>query len=404
MISSPATILTLLRSNNLLNSATKEFWGANVPHVTLVQSKNEMVDQAINQFGNLLWVFGLTYAFSKGLDHLLKKAVAKDVIQAGVRQAKALTFKRPHQQAWYVLGKSLATYLFAGTYVMHSAFLRNWLTWKRTGAVNYTEMVGFQVNHSPGQVIKAKQSAQHDRQRFVKGMAIGLSAAAGVVALTMALVSKKVAFPKFLKVINHHFALPDGDYAKMKDLPLYFYWAVPAYLSLFLGSRDPLEKKEVLWRAGGFGLAFMILPRTIEKWVHRAVKGKVFKHFGSGKNVAFLSQLASGILFYASLPTVLNLVFRKHRAQKLGLLNASSPLRPLPLSVIPNPLPAEHQLLLANNKPLVMAMPYQDQYAAQQSVIQSGVLMSPSVNAFMPASRYSDNQLLVNQITQRYMN
>ncbi|MEB3206940.1 MAG: hypothetical protein VKK59_06305 [Vampirovibrionales bacterium] len=329
MIASPASILTLLRSNNLLNSATKEFWGANVPHVTLVQSKNEMVDQAINQFGNLWWVFGVTYAFSKGFDHLLKKVVSKDVIQAGVKHAKALTFKKPHQQAWYVLGKSLATYLFAGTYVMHSAFLRNWLTWKRTGAVNYTEMVGFQVNHTPQQVMKAKQSAHHDIHRFLKGMAIGLSAAVGVAGLTMGLVSKKVTFPKFLKGVNRHFGLPGGDYAKMKDLPLYFYWALPSYLSLFLGSRDPLEKKEVLWRAGGFGLAFMILPRTIEKWVNRAVKGKVFKHVGSGKNVAFLAQLASGIVFYASLPTVLNLVFRKNRAQKLGLLNSA--VQPLPL-------------------------------------------------------------------------
>lgn len=118
--------------------------------------------------------------------------------------------------------------------------------------------------------------------------------------------------------------LPKGDYKHLKDLPAYLFWAVPAYIGLYTGSRDKLEKKETLFKAAGFGLAFMILPKSL-KWVaEQFLKGKTFRGFGPGENVAFLIQLISGMIFYASIPTIINLFKRQERAENYGLLNSQN--------------------------------------------------------------------------------
>ncbi|MEB3245176.1 MAG: hypothetical protein VKJ06_04225 [Vampirovibrionales bacterium] len=362
-----AQTLSTLGRYNLWNSATKEFWGANVPHVALVQSKNEAIDQAVNQFGNLGWIFGVSAAYSKLIDVGLRKALASRQLKSMPNAiTKGLRFKQPAAQAWYLMGKSLALYAFAGTYVLHSGFLRNWLTYKRTGAASYAEVVGLNTHHTAQQAAQAKQKASEDIHRFNRGMLTGIISSVGILATTTALIARRASFPKILQGFNKHCALPGGDYRKVKDLPLYFYWAVPAYGSLFMAIRDPLEKKELLWRAGGFGLAFMVLPRTVERWVNKAVKGKSFKHFGPGKNVAFLAQLMSGLVFYASIPTVLNLIFRKKRAEKLGLLPQPAQEAMPKMITQPNPFTPGNDMLQRPvqrlNYPLIPLNAFQASY------------------------------------------
>lgn len=304
--------LTFLRTHNLWNSATKEVLGANIPHVVLVQCMNEAIDQGIIQFGNTLAVFGGGALADKAFDRL----------SLGRRPKQALTQLNTTQRQWYNLGKSAAIFSLLIGYVQASPFLRNWATAKRTHTTNYVDMVG--VNGTTPTHLEDGAAVQQQEQRYLSRFFKVLGGAAAISATvwgaTQAALKTSPRFPKTLARLTQPFTLPGGRYNQFTDLQTYLFWAIPTYMGLLAGSRDSVERKEVWVRTLGFGLAFLVLPRTLEHWVARAAKGRHFPVVGPGSNLAFVAQLISAIIFYTSIPTISNLVLRKDRAKRAGLL------------------------------------------------------------------------------------
>lgn len=310
---SVSRFLTTLRTNNMLNSMTKEIGGSNIPHMVLVANLNECVDQAINQVGNTSIVFGGGYCADQVINRGFKALNPKHFQKHGFRSALS--------NRWFYLGKSLAIYSFVSSYVIASPFLRNYITLQRTQASNFAEVVGLSKDQRPKNKTELEAKGRYYRQRFAEIWGRGIGISALILAATYSLARQKTPFVGIFKSVDKLIGLPHGQYRHLKDLPAYLFWAIPAYVGLWKGSRDRLEKKETLFKAAGFGLAFIVLPRTVERLVQSVVKGKHFPIVGPGQNLAFLSQLVSGIVFYTSIPTIINLFKRKDRAAQYGLLN-----------------------------------------------------------------------------------
>jgi len=313
----------------MYNSATKEFFGSNLPHVTLVMNFDEAVDQAINQFGNTAIVFGGGALAGRVADVLFKKTpLFKNTQQA---QHQLATFLKTKAGKWFRMGKSLAAYSFIASYVIASPFLRNYITSKRTKAANFVEMTGLKTKTKVDPELLRKKE-QGYMARFVKIWGVGIGISATILALTGLAMRHQVKVPRLSKLLGKKVAtyldenlfLKEARFSKLGNWPAYLFWAIPAYIGLYTGSRDKIEKQEAIMKAAGFGLMFMILPKGVNWVAKRFLHHKQFKGIGSGENMAYLLELISGILFYGSMPTIIALFSRKRRSQKAGLLQSTS--------------------------------------------------------------------------------
>jgi hypothetical protein len=97
-----------------------------------------------------------------------------------------------------------------------------------------------------------------------------------------------------------------------------------------------VELQENCIKPAGYALAVYILPRTIEKLINQRTAGKHYPLVGPGKNMAFLGQLLSGIVFYGSMPTFINLVSRPARAKAAGFNVKEGPPTLLGISLGPS--------------------------------------------------------------------
>lgn len=323
---SVAGLLTTLRNNNMYNSATKEVFGSNIPHVVMVMNFDEAVDQAINQFGNAALVFGGGLTTGKVTNALFKKqALFKGSQEA---KKKLADFLKTNKGKWFRFGKSFAIYSFIASYVISSPFLRNFITSKRTKATSFVEMTGLKE--------KTKQSEAELKRRektfitkFAKVFGIGLGISGSILGLTALAMKKNLKIPNLAKVfgqkvvnkVDKSLLLEEAKFSKFQNWPTYLFWALPAYIGLYAGSRGKIEKQETLMKAAGFGLMFMILPDQIKNLFNKFVKREHFKIIGPKKNLEYLAQLISGIMFYGSMPTLIALFSRKARAEKAGVLD-----------------------------------------------------------------------------------
>jgi hypothetical protein len=307
--------LTFLRTHNLWNSATKEVLGANVPQMALVMNRNEMWDQAINQLGGTLAIFGGGRAAGAAFDKLTLN-------RHGLTSLHDLN---PLQQRWRELGKSLTIYTLIGAYAHTVPFFRNWVTLKRTHADGFVDMVGLD-QHQPlpsatlNERLKTKE--RHYRQEFTRALAVGTAAAVGTFLATQGAIRKQPVFPEGLARWTRPIVLPQGRFNQWTDLQTIVFGIIPNYFGMLRASRDTVERDEILGRAGLFTSAFIFLPRVLERWVAPHVKGKHMPVVGPGENLAFLAQLASSIVFCSCVPTLVNLSLRRRRAEHRGLLHA----------------------------------------------------------------------------------
>lgn len=310
------TTLTFLRTHNLWNSATKEVLGANIPQIALVMNRNEMWDQAINQFGGTLAIFGGGRAAGAAFDKLT-------LGRHGLNSLAELT---PLQNQWRELGKSLTIYTLIGAYAHTVPFFRNWVTLKRTHADGFVDMVGLNANpvnprpqNAPlNERLKAKE--RHYRQEFTRALGVGTAFAVGTLLATQGAIRKQPAFSAQLEKWSRPFVLPQGKFNQWTDLQTIIFGILPNYFGMVRASRDTVERDEILGRAGLFTSAYIFLPRLLQRWVTPYVAGRQMPLVGPGENLAFLAQLASSVVFCSCVPTLVNLSLRRHRAEHRGLL------------------------------------------------------------------------------------
>jgi hypothetical protein len=292
--------LTFLRKHNLYNSLTKEVLGSNVPHLALVMNKFEFVDQSIIQLSGTANVFGFSQVMAALYDKVFKR------LPSGLK---------PVSPVWQYLGKTAWCHGQIISFMLSFPALRNAIMTRYTKTTRFVDMVGLNgaVEEPPE---KVAASAQQDTQTFLRIYTLGMALTTGLTALLVFLAKQGKAVPKGAQTFYRLFGLPKGEYKNMNDAAAILFWAYPVYLGWWIHSRDKSETIETAVKAGGFALAFSVLPRQLEKLSRR-----LLKQTPHAENKAFLLQIISACVFYTTLPTVANLLFRRKRAEKLGLLN-----------------------------------------------------------------------------------
>lgn len=370
--------LQFLRANNLFTCGAKEFLGSNIPHVLMVMNPAEMLEQGIAQFGNLAFQVPLTLALDKVLE-----ATAGKLVRPG--QPRAL---------WHI-GKSLALYSFVGGGIMAIPRIRNVVSMKRTGKTDFVGMVGLHQQAEDPDKVHAAIADNLIRLKQIATVTTALTvgfAAAGALAS-----HRGLTLPTRLLTGLQKLTLPGGEYAKLRDVGAILSWGVPAYLGLWLGSRDKVEKQEVAIRAGAWGFAFTIIPRALERGLNRALEGRQFGPLGSGRNVAYAAQLALSVGLYTLVPTFVALVTRRDRARQAGLIPSAPVLAPslppvAPVPLAPPLMPNVSQPLTPNPfvQPLVNGPVYPR--LTQPAIAQTGgssYRVPPTVTLFIPPRPYA---------------
>jgi len=339
---------------NLWNSALKEFLGSNVPHLLLAVWPGEFWDQFINQIGNTLSSVGVGLSVDVLSTKLLKGLNAEKFNQGLSKNA----------QECYNLGKAFIVFPVIGAFSLASPLLRNTIMSHVTKKDNFVEIAGVKGSTASGSE-NQPETEGHKKNRIAKEhenmtkfstiMALGLLTSATSIAITHHAIATNKVLPAWTKKtfglpftkqrfsFNSLFALKEGKYLNVTDAGICLSWALPAYVGLLAASRDTVELTENMARTLWFGFAFVIAPRSIEKPLENFFKTKENKLWGTGQNLAYLTQIAVGSVIYAGMPTVMNRVFRHRRAEKAGLIPASKPTVQPPTPFVPptrtTPLP-----------------------------------------------------------------
>ena len=310
-----APMLNAIQQNHMLDIAAREIAGNNTPHVIIVRTPEERVEQIISQFGNSGVFFGGGLLLSKLADF------------AQNRLLRSATQDATH---WAHLGRSFGLYGLLGSLMYSSSQFRNWVTLKRTGTIDFSDMIG-ETNHKAKQEDQTQQveAAKAECVRKIKrNVFIGSGILAGGLALGHSLGALKVALPSVLRkeipLLKGSFlnavGLSQGKFSKLPDVGALLCWTLPTYAGLFVGSRDEYEKKETALRFGAFLLSFFLMPNVVEAGIEKVLASHPSKFFGSGKNLAWLAKLATSFVMCGSMPTVVNFGLTRMRVrQKEGL-------------------------------------------------------------------------------------
>lgn len=315
---SPANILTALRTNGMWDTAFREVVSNNTPHVLIVRTKDEAIDQGISQYGNTIAYFGTGLLMNKWLDKLAAK---KGIVFEQLGDLGKSHFKR---------AKSLSIFAMIASTMLAMPFLRNYVTTSRTGTTNYAEMIG---------ETKDNGNSKKELQKTLNGFALKFFGALAVGATLSVTAWKKLMkplklaqtagtalkeLPKFWKWFNKHLGLQHNDFKNFNEWGAFAFWTIPTYSGLFAGARDFYELKELALRFAAFNFAFFIFPKTFEKGLDKLVthlKVPNTKVFGPPQNIAYLGKVVSGMILCSAIPTVVNIYLTRQRVKRDGTKN-----------------------------------------------------------------------------------
>lgn len=294
------------------NMYGREMVGDVIPHILIARNKDEMIDTSVIQLTNTL----LPVAAGYMLD-----AVYND-IQKCFRPLKTAASKN-----WFGLGKSLALYGFLAAVPISNAFIRNWVTAKRTQSVGFVDMIG---EKKFGLEATAKHQAKIEafEHNIASILATGIVASAALFGVTQLLIRSKMPFGKIPRLLADYLALPGGKFelfAKPKKalfgkiaLPPILIWGLPIYAGLFSASRDQFEFKELVLRFGAFISSFFILPKLAKDWSMKHTPRKLAKLTGSKANAAMIVELLTTSVLFAIIPPLINILLTKKRVKNEG--------------------------------------------------------------------------------------
>lgn len=276
--------LTLLEQRPIWDTATRDTLGNTVPKTALTRSKAERVDVGISQAGN-------TLAFVGGglsINWLLRKTF-KDF----QKDSAPLV-----QKNWAVLSRSIGIYSAMVSSMWAMPFIRNYITTKRTGMVNYADVIkaggapkGPQTPEQKAAVEASLKDSKKKALTILGGGAAGivLPAVLGYVGASRKMAAKglenlfKWPVPLLKGKFEEKLLLGKGEFEKLGGLPSMLFWGIPAYIGWYHASRDPYEKKEVFVRCANFVACFSLPPMLAKK----AFAGKFKQFAGLGEKVSF---------------------------------------------------------------------------------------------------------------------
>jgi hypothetical protein len=273
-------LLTWLEKNPVGDTAVRDFLGNAVPKAALTRSQTEFNDVAISNGGNLLAfvVGGLT------VDKLLQ-ALFSGVQKVG---QKATTGYR-----WARIARSMGIYSTMVSSMWAMPFVRNYITTRRSGSVNYSQVIqtgGSNSPKTPEQEAAVKASLNDSKRHALTilgsgGVGIALSAVLGKWAASRKDFGKNFLDKLYQKPFTEKLLLgASGKFSKMGPWPTMLFWGIPAYIGWYHASRDPYEKKEVYVRLANFMACFSLPPYLAKK----AFENKIINQFPElKKNISF---------------------------------------------------------------------------------------------------------------------
>ncbi len=229
-------ILGILESKPMLDPLLKEVIGVNAPKIALARGKDERQDIAFNEVGNTVATFGLGGLLDYGLKKLFTKA----------QSAEASTLSN----RWATIGRSGAVYSAIFSMMWAMPFIRNYFTAKRTGKIDFTDVIGAGQNHLNLQQNKLEQAKADYKKKSVTILGAGL----GAMLLSVLGAKRAIANQWGEKFINQFFSrtklvdtllMKNGSFGNFEEWKTMLFWGLPSYIGWFHASRDPYERKEL---------------------------------------------------------------------------------------------------------------------------------------------------------------
>lgn len=315
-----APAIQFVSQRNMLDIAVREMVGNNTPHVLIVRTPEERTEQLITQFGNSSVFFGGGFLISKLMEFAQNK-VFKNVVGDGLK--------------WVNLSRAFALYATLGSFMVASPQFRNWFTLKKTGKLNFSEMIG-ETRSTQSEADRQKLVAKKRKQyvsNIQKTLITGAGLTLGILGLGAMAVRSGRAIPawmeKTIPVLKGNFlekvALKDGLFKNLPDVGAVLCWALPTYAGFFFGSRDKYEKLEIGIRFGVFMTSFFLLPNAMRSMIEKPLKNVTTQFFGSGKNLAWLAKFATSSILCSAMPSFVNIAlthWRVMRDKKAGKISA----------------------------------------------------------------------------------
>lgn len=344
------SLLGRLESQGVWDTMTKEVVGINAPKIAITRTNTERLDVAVSEIGNTIGAFGTGLAMDRFLGKAFSGAQA-----AGGKSAQ-----------WAVLGRSTALFsaIFAIMWAM--PFIRNYVTAKRTGNVNFTDVIG-----AKGIV----RSSERDVQDAVAGyrnkalgiLGLGLAGAVAGAGGAMLAIRRGAGLGVLTKLfsngwLNRNLLLKNGSFNDFAGLKALLFWGVPAYGGWIHASRDPYEKKEQLLKFGSFVGSFFgpqllfdryfkgkfarLLPDGVEA-TYKDMTAALAKAPGNARlqealkfwKIKSLGGLATSILLLGVTPPLINIWLTSRRIRR----DAAKQAAPVPAPLLAGPALTRHK-------------------------------------------------------------
>jgi hypothetical protein len=301
-------VFNYLDKNPTQNMFGREMVGDVLPHIVIARTKDELIDTSVIQLTNTLLPISAGYTMNRVYDRLL------------TLPKRALS---PAKQ-WRALGKSLSLYSFLLSIPISNAFIRNWVTAKRTQTTGFIDMVGERNKQRNAEGVFEKLRGYERNIWSILGT--GAAVSLGVLALAQIPVQRKWAFGPIARTVSKYLGLPGGNFENFARpakslfgsvaLPPILMWGLPIYAGLFSASRDQFEFKELVLRFATFITSFFILPRIAKDAMMKHTPKVLKRVMGSARNAAIVSELVTTSVMFAILPPLVNIYLTRQRAKK----------------------------------------------------------------------------------------
>lgn len=330
-----------LETNPLKEIITKEVVGINVPRVAVTRSWDERLDVATFEAGNTIGSFGPTL--------LIDRALKKFLYKPGMSE---------NALKWARMAHSAGVLFPLGGIMWAMPFIRNYITTKRTGKVDFADVIS---KNTGGQSPKNAEAVVEQQKKTAREIVniMGMFTALGLAGVLggKAAATKNLNMGKLMTGIFNKFAFTQEGFMSMKKWPTFLFWGATSYAGALMGARDKFEFKEQILKFFTFNFGFFVPDMVFEKvfdpkfkntmgdalynTVAKAGKGKVkYKHIqnlitdeGVKKAATGLwlkrnvMGLMSSIMLLGVLPQLTNIYLTKKRMTSTGTEGGVNPLQ-----------------------------------------------------------------------------
>ena len=291
-----ASAFSFLEHQPLAELLVKDILGFNLPKMAVAlgfRGKQDFWDVARLELGNTAWTLAtsfilpvlITHPIATRLSGLSKEHLAKDLTKPKViQELAALGIKDVTAHKLAHLGGALGFILPFALGFSAVPFLRNALTLKQTGTINYQKLIGLEKSDGSKQ-----KDADYDQQMAHQlGMAKKIMLAASGLAIAstigLPLLAKKLGqqetAPAIRKTVDFLY-----DKCRLKGWKntqfgskwgSFLFWQLPAYVGWVAAARSPHEKRERVIQSANAMVWFSAITPLL---VRPAMAGRFIKEF-----------------------------------------------------------------------------------------------------------------------------